>query len=228
MVPLGVLYLVSFASMVGATPTADPGLDGCLQTDPVSCVRDEVFRSLSSLFGEDSAEFMQNVSSELDEEAESAERRMRAMHGAGAEGAEPPGINGNQSPEPGGRPDTYDAVFEGRGKKLKKLLPLLLVLKVQYFIYGVIAYVVVALIAKAALIKSSLALVLAGLFLLRKLLSPHGPLLTRHEVKVHGSGGGAGGGHGAGWDSYASAHADHHKQYAHNMAYSSQKPVGGR
>lgn len=68
---------------------------------------------------------------------------------------------------------------------MKKILEYLIALKMLYFIWGMVGYVLVALVAKTALLKSSLALGLAGVFLLKKLLmhSFH-HVLTRHGAGV--------------------------------------------
>ncbi|XP_054263075.1 uncharacterized protein LOC128986636 [Macrosteles quadrilineatus] len=128
--------------------------------------------------------------------------------------------------------DKTTGVEEGRGKKLKKLLPfLLMLLKMQYEV-SVLVYFVIALIAKLALLKSSLALVLSGVLLLWKLLtSQH--VISRTEVKLHENSltkthvGGGGVNHGyqggyesGGWNSYGAA-VDQH-----SAAYRGQKPMG--
>lgn len=111
---------------------------------------------------------------------------------------------------------------------------------------AVLAYFVIALIAKKALLASLVSLALSGFVAIRKLLSQqqhHQP--AHHEVQVHpveysshgGGGGGWGGsggggyGGGGGWDSYSS-HGDSHGSYsnnvAHSVAYGGQKTVRRR
>lgn len=102
---------------------------------------------------------------------------------------------------------------------MKKILEYLIALKMLYFIWGMVGYVLVALVAKTALLKSSLALGLAGVFLLKKLLmhSFH-HVLTRHgsgvqhEPPVVTNHGGAPVGYG---------HAD---QHGGSMAYGAHHP----
>lgn len=68
---------------------------------------------------------------------------------------------------------------------MKKILEYLIALKMLYFIWGMVGYVLVALVAKTALLKSSLALGLAGVFLLKKLLMhSYHHVLTRHGAGV--------------------------------------------
>lgn len=67
---------------------------------------------------------------------------------------------------------------------MKKILEYLIALKMLYFIWGMVGYVLVALVAKTALLKSSLALGLAGVFLLKKLLMHS----FHHVLSRHGAG----------------------------------------
>ncbi|KAK9501626.1 hypothetical protein O3M35_012319 [Rhynocoris fuscipes] len=131
-------------------------------------------------------------------------------------------------------------INEGRGKKkklLKALLPLLIGLKMKLGGFMVLAYFVIALIAKKALIASLIALAISGFIAIKKLLSQQQQHMPHHEVHevAHGwagpsYGGGGGGGYSSGgWDSYGGSAHDSHGAYssnvAHTLAYSGQKPA---
>jgi hypothetical protein len=131
-------------------------------------------------------------------------------------------------------------IEEGRGllkkkKFLKHLIPLLIALKVKLSAFVVIAYVVIALIAKKALLASVISLLVSGFIGIRKLLAaqhqtPHHEVIETHAG--HGSyGSSAPSGYSAsssGWDSYGGGH-DAHGSYSNNvgqtLAYGGQKPV---
>lgn len=134
-----------------------------------------------------------------------------------------------------------DYIEEGRGmmkkkKLLKHLLPLLIGLKVKLSAFAVIAYIVIALIAKKALLAGLISLLVSGFIFIKKLLSqhhhaPHHEVIETH-AQPHGSyGSGAPSGYSAsssGWDSYGGGH-DAHGSYSNNvaqtLAYSGQKPA---
>lgn len=131
-------------------------------------------------------------------------------------------------------------IEEGRGmlkkkKFLKHLIPLLIALKVKLSAFVVIAYVVIALIAKKALLASVISLLVSGFIGIRKLLAaqhhvPHHEVIETHAG--HSSyGSSAPSGYSAsssGWDSYGGGH-DAHGSYSNNvgqtLAYGGQKPV---
>lgn len=142
-------------------------------------------------------------------------------------------------------------IFSGRGKKkklLKALLPFLIGLKLKLVGFLGLAYIVIALIAKKAILASLISLAISGFIALKKLLGSkqnhgggggHYSAVEVHPVEYssHGGyggfgGGGGGGGGGyissSGWDSYG-GHGDSHGSYsnnvAHSLAYSGQKPV---
>lgn len=144
----------------------------------------------------------------------------------------------------------------GRGKKkklMKALLPLLIGLKLKLAAFAGLAYIVIALIAKKALLASLVSLAISGFIGIRKLLSQQHHAPVHHEVvqahpveySSHGGGwsgggggasaggyGGGGGAGGGGWESYGGGHGDAHGSYsnnvAHSIAYSAQKPVRRR
>lgn len=66
-------------------------------------------------------------------------------------------------------------------KFLKQILPLLIALKVKLSAFAVIAYIVIALIAKKALLASLISLLVSGFIGIKKLLASqhHAP---HHEV----------------------------------------------
>jgi hypothetical protein len=131
-------------------------------------------------------------------------------------------------------------IEEGRGilkkkKFLKALIPLLIALKIKLSAFVVIAYVVIALIAKKALLASVISLLVSGFIGIRKLLAaqhqtPHHEVIETHAG--HSSyGSSAPSGYSAsssGWDSYGGGH-DAHGSYSNNvgqtLAYGGQKPV---
>lgn len=131
-------------------------------------------------------------------------------------------------------------IEEGRGmikkkKFLKQILPLLIALKVKLSAFAVIAYIVIALIAKKALLASLISLLVSGFIGIKKLLAsqhhaPHHEVIETHAS--HGSyGGSAPSGYSAsssGWDSYGGGH-DAHGSYSNNvaqtLAYGGQKPA---
>jgi hypothetical protein len=132
-------------------------------------------------------------------------------------------------------------IEEGRGmikkkKLLKQILPLLIALKVKLSAFAVIAYIVIALIAKKALLAGLISLLISGFIFVKKLLSqhhhtPHHEVVETH-VQPHSSyGSSAPSGYSAsssGWDSYGGGH-DAHGSYSNNvaqtMAYGGQKPA---
>lgn len=122
---------------------------------------------------------------------------------------------------------------------MKALLPLLIGLKVKLAAFGALAYVVIALIAKKALLASLISLAISGFIAIRKLLSQQHHAPAHHETIVHpveysSHGGGGGGYSSGGWDSYsggghgADSHGSYSNNVAHNIAYSGQKPVRRR
>jgi hypothetical protein len=73
-------------------------------------------------------------------------------------------------------------------KFMKQLIPLLIALKVKLSAFAVIAYIVIALIAKKALLASLISLLVSGFIGIKKLLASqhHAP---HHEVVslfIHG------------------------------------------
>lgn len=70
-------------------------------------------------------------------------------------------------------------------KLLKQLMPLLIALKVKLSAFAVIAYIVIALIAKKALLAGLISLLISGFIFIKKLLSqhhhaPHHEVVSRH------------------------------------------------
>lgn len=125
-----------------------------------------------------------------------------------------------------------DFIEEGRGKKkklMKALGPLLIALKMKLAAFAAIAYVVIALIAKKALLASLLSLLISGFIAIKKLLSHHS---SHHEVVEHHPHGWSGSGYSSGgWDSYGGGggggghdiHGSYSNNVAHTLAYGGQK-----
>lgn len=122
-----------------------------------------------------------------------------------------------------------DFIEEGRGKKkklLKALGPLLIGLKMKLAAFAALAYIVIALIAKKALLASLLSLLISGFIAIKKLLSHHHP---HHEVVEHHPHGFSGAGYSSGgWDSYGGGgghdiHGSYSNNVAHTLAYNGQK-----
>lgn len=117
---------------------------------------------------------------------------------------------------------------ESRGKKkklMKALVPLLIGLKLKLSAFAVLAYFIIALIAKKAILASLISLAISGFIAIKKLLSQHH--VPHHVEEHHGHGWApSSGGGGGGWDSYG-AHSDAHGSYsnnvAHTLAYGGQK-----
>lgn len=148
-------------------------------------------------------------------------------------------------------------IVEGRGKKkiIKKLLPLLGILKLKLAALAVLSIVGIALIAKKALLTSLVALAVSGSLALRKLFSGRGGGLGSalgglggglsnggggwnggvEEIiayNTNGNGGGwsSGGGAGgwnSGYDSYGE-HGSHSQPVAQTIAYSGHHKVARR
>jgi len=132
-------------------------------------------------------------------------------------------------------------IEEGRGmmkkkKLMKHLLPLLIALKVKLSAFAVIAYIVIALIAKKALLAGLISLLVSGFIFVKKLLSqhhhaPHHEVIETHAQPHSSYGSSAPSGYSAsssGWDSYGGGH-DAHGSYSNNvaqtLAYGGQKPA---
>lgn len=120
---------------------------------------------------------------------------------------------------------------EGRGKKkkiIRALIPVLLAAKMKIVGFLGLAYVIIALIAKKAILASLVSLAISGFIALRKLLGnqSHG-----HEVKeVHAEyapHGWSGGYSSGGWDG-GDAHGSYSSPVAHALAYNGQKPISRR
>jgi len=129
-------------------------------------------------------------------------------------------------------------IDEGRGmmkknkKYLKQLMPLLIALKVKLSAFAVIAYVVIALIAKKALLASIISLFVSGFIFVKKLLSqhhhtPHHEVIESHQTHSAPSAYSAS---SSGWDSYGGggghdAHGSYSNNVAQTLAYGGQKPA---
>lgn len=145
-------------------------------------------------------------------------------------------------------------VVEGRGKKkklIKKLLPLLGLVKIKFAVLGVLALLGIGFIAKKALLASLLSIALSGFLLLKKIISKklggggggggggHEETIIAYNAGSGGGGGGgggwssggggggySGGGGGGGWnsgyDSYGE-HGSHSSPVAQSIAYSGHK-----
>ncbi|XP_050437147.1 uncharacterized protein LOC126843580 [Adelges cooleyi] len=127
-------------------------------------------------------------------------------------------------------------IEEGRGKKkkmMKHLLPLLIALKMKLVAFAGLAYIVIALIAKKALLASLISLLVSGFIGIKKLLSHHHPhhevIESHHGHSSYGGSPAAYSGSSSGWDSYGSGGHDAHGSYSNNvaqtMAYGAQKPA---
>lgn len=142
-------------------------------------------------------------------------------------------------------------IVEGRGKKkiLKKLLPLLGILKLKLAALAVLAIVGIAILAKKALITSLIAIALAGSSVVGKLLGrlrggggfgggySNGGSNVEEIIAYNtggggggwssGGGGGGGGGWGGSYDSYGE-HGSHSQPIAQSIAYSAHHKVARR
>lgn len=79
----------------------------------------------------------------------------------------------------------FNNLKTGRGKKkklMKQLMPLLIALKLKLSAFAGLAYIVIALIAKKALLASLISLLVSGFIGIKKLLSHQQP---HHEVVSH-------------------------------------------
>uniref|UniRef100_A0A8D8QMB1 Osiris 9 n=1 Tax=Cacopsylla melanoneura TaxID=428564 RepID=A0A8D8QMB1_9HEMI len=127
-------------------------------------------------------------------------------------------------------------VEEGRGKKkklIKQLIPFIIGLKLKLKLFAVLAYFVIALIAKKAILASLISLAISGFIAIKKLSSQHHHE-PHHEVVEHHAHSAGYEHHPApsyssgGWDSYGGGHDAHgaySNQVAHSVAYNGQKPV---
>ncbi|KAI5714004.1 hypothetical protein M8J76_013622 [Diaphorina citri] len=123
-------------------------------------------------------------------------------------------------------------VEEGRGKKkklIKALIPFIIGLKMKLGLFAVLAYFVIALIAKKAILASLISLAISGFIAIKKLSQHHQP---HHEVVEHHAHAGwsaPSSYSSGGWDSYGGgghdAHGAYSNQVAHSVAYNGQKPV---
>jgi hypothetical protein len=133
-------------------------------------------------------------------------------------------------------------VVEGRGKKkiLKKLMPLLGLLKLKLAGLAIILLFGIGLIAKKAILVSLISIAISGFLAIKKLLSKKGGGGGEHieAVPYHGGGGGggwsSGGGGGAGWNSYEPSHGgfgeygSHSQPVGQSIAYSGHHKVARR
>lgn len=135
-----------------------------------------------------------------------------------------------------------ELISEGRGKKkklLKKIMPLLGLLKVKLAGLAVLGLFGIALIAKKAIFASLISLAISGFLLIKKLLAKKSGGGGGHEevVAYHGSSGGGGqgwsqGGSGQGWNSYEphsfGEYGQHSAPVAQSIAYSGHHKVAKR
>lgn len=133
-----------------------------------------------------------------------------------------------------------ELITEGRGKKkklLKKIMPLLGLLKVKLAGLAVLGLFGIALIAKKAIFASLISLAISGFLLIKKLLAKKSGGGGHEEVVAyHGStGGGQGwsqGGSGQGWNSYEphsfGEYGQHSAPVAQSIAYSGHHKVAKR
>ncbi|KAL1449950.1 hypothetical protein WDU94_002417, partial [Cyamophila willieti] len=122
----------------------------------------------------------------------------------------------------------------GRGKKkklIRQLIPFIIGLKLKLKLFAVLAYFIIALIAKKAILASLISLAISAFIAIKKLSSGHQP--AHHEVvehHAHSAGWAAPTSYSSGgWDSYGGgghdAHGAYSNQVAHSVAYNGQKPV---
>jgi hypothetical protein len=128
-----------------------------------------------------------------------------------------------------------DLVVEGRGKKkkiLKKLLPILGLIKLKLVGLALIALFGIGLIAKKAILVSVLSLLISGFIAIKTLLAKKlgiGKLAAEHieAIPFQGGGGWGAGGVGGGWNSYDphgfGEYAAHSQPVAQSVAYSGHK-----
>ncbi|XP_008482290.1 uncharacterized protein LOC103518989 [Diaphorina citri] len=125
---------------------------------------------------------------------------------------------------------TKDRTGRGKKKKLiKALIPFIIGLKMKLGLFAVLAYFVIALIAKKAILASLISLAISGFIAIKKLSQHHQP---HHEVVEHHAHAGwsaPSSYSSGGWDSYGGgghdAHGAYSNQVAHSVAYNGQKPV---
>lgn len=72
-------------------------------------------------------------------------------------------------------------MMKNKKKYMKQIMPYLIALKVKLSAFAVIAYIVIALIAKKALLASIISLLVSGFIFIKKLLSQHHHT-PHHEV----------------------------------------------
>lgn len=72
-------------------------------------------------------------------------------------------------------------MMKNKKKYMKQIMPYLVALKVKLSAFAVIAYIVIALIAKKALLASIISLLVSGFIFIKKLLSQHHHA-PHHEV----------------------------------------------
>lgn len=72
-------------------------------------------------------------------------------------------------------------MMKNKKKYMKQIMPYLIALKVKLSAFAVIAYIVIALIAKKALLASIISLLVSGFIFVKKLLSQHHHA-PHHEV----------------------------------------------
>lgn len=220
----------------------------CLEKDSISCVQVAVFRKAKSFFDQQTISLFGGLSlgkseragKSLDEptiEIESAntvETRENALENYVLNRAKNFFQERSLSWDFAGTarslsnaiPDDIKAsvralIVEERGKKkkiLKKLLPLLGVLKIKFAILGVFALFAIGIIAKKALILSIISIALAGASAIRGIFSKLGGL---GGLGGGSSSGGGGGGHGGG---YSGGHGGGHEEI---IAYTNGGSGGG-
>lgn len=136
--------------------------------------------------------------------------------------------------------DVRALVVEGRGKKkmIKKLLPLLGLIKLKVAGLAILLLFGIGLIAKKAILVSLVSIAISGFIALKKLLGSKGKGGGEHieAVPYHGGGGGGGwsSGGGGGWGGYGGdshgfgEYGSHSQPIGQSVAYSGHHKVARR
>lgn len=125
-------------------------------------------------------------------------------------------------------------VVEGRGKKkmIKKLLPLLGLIKLKMAGLAILLLFGIGLIAKKAILVSMISIAISGFLALKKLFGKQGGGEHIEAVPYHGGGGWSSGGGGAGWNSYEphgyGEYGAHSQPVGQSIAYSGHHKVARR
>lgn len=250
--------------LFGSAVYAEENLSECFQQDSISCIQMMVFRKAKSFFDQPKIDMLGGLSLVKTEGARSAgfidnsveieaagdvEARENAlenfMFGNARAFLEERSLNwnfvgaarslANAIPEDV-KASVRSLVVEGRGKKkiLKKILPLLGLVKLKMAGLAILLLFGIGLIAKKAILISLLSIAISGFLALKKLLAKQGGGEHVEAVPYHGGGGsggwssGGGGGYGGGYDSHGFGEYGAHSQPAQSIAYSGHHKIARR